>query len=176
MWFCIFLECISKKISKVFFLFLRWRRLWRRQYFKHIVCFIQHGEIISKKVGCGINTNLNVGFINAGNLNNKSTWLFEFYDDQGKAERIKNTIFPHYYNYFTLFFLWLFTLSLPFALASIMDNWILIPISMAISFAFYILNKSGVLTETPFEGRASDIAISTICRGIEIDMLVVEIR
>ena len=42
---------------------------------------------------------------------------------------------------------------------------------MAISFAFYILNKSGVLTETPFEGRASDTPISTICRGIEIDML-----
>lgn len=97
--------------------------------------------------------------------------LKKFYDDQGKAERIKNTIFPHYYNYFTLFFLWLFTMSLPFSLASIMDNWILIPISMAISFAFYILNKSGVLTETPFEGRAADIPITAICRGIEIDLL-----
>jgi len=97
--------------------------------------------------------------------------LKKFYDDQGKAERIKNTIFPHYYNYFTLFFLWLFTMSLPFSLASIMDNWILIPISIAISFAFYILNKSGVLTETPFEGRAADIPITAICRGIEIDML-----
>ena len=97
--------------------------------------------------------------------------LKKFYVDQGKAERIKNTIFPHYYNYFTLFFLWLFTLCLPFALANIMDNWILIPISISISFAFYILNKSGVLTETPFEGRASDTPLSTICRGIEIDLL-----
>ena len=33
--------------------------------------------------------------------------LKKFYDDQGKAERIKNTVFPYYYNYFTLFFLWL---------------------------------------------------------------------
>ena len=97
--------------------------------------------------------------------------LKKFYDDQGKAERIKNTIFPFYYNYFTNFFLLLFTISLPFALASVMSNWIMIPVSIAISFAFYILNKAGVLTETPFEGRAADTPLSTIVRGIEIDML-----
>ena len=61
-------------------------------------------------------------------------------------------------------------MSLPFALATIMSNWIMIPVSIAISFAFFILNKSGVLTETPFEGRAADTPISTICRGIEIDL------
>ncbi|MFT5779227.1 MAG: putative membrane protein [Crocinitomicaceae bacterium] len=97
--------------------------------------------------------------------------LKKFYDDQGKAERIKNTVFPHYYNYFTLFFLWLFTTSLPFALAGIMENWIMIPMSIAISFAFFILNKSGIITETPFEGRAADTPLTTICRGIEIDLL-----
>jgi putative membrane protein len=74
--------------------------------------------------------------------------LKKFYDDQGKAERIKNTVFPFYYNYFTNFFLLLFTISLPFALASVMNNWIMIPVSIAISFAFYILNKAGVITET----------------------------
>lgn len=94
-----------------------------------------------------------------------------FYDDQGKAERIKNTIFPFYYNYFTSLILWLFTLSLPFALATIMDNWIMIPVSILISFAFFILNKAGVITETPFEGIAADIPLTTICRTIEIDML-----
>lgn len=97
--------------------------------------------------------------------------LKKFYDDQGKAERIKNTVFPFYYNYFTLFFLWLFTLSLPFALAGIMNNWMMIPASILISFAFFILNKSGIITETPFEGRAADTPITSICRTIEIDML-----
>jgi putative membrane protein len=52
-----------------------------------------------------------------------------------------------------------------------MNNWILIPVSVTISFAFYILNKSGVITETPFEGRAADTPLSTIVRGIEIDLL-----
>ncbi|GAB5417220.1 MAG: bestrophin family ion channel [Crocinitomicaceae bacterium] len=97
--------------------------------------------------------------------------LTKFYDDQGKAERIKNTIFPYYYNYFTLFFLWLFTASLPFALAQIMDNVIMIPFSVLISFAFFILHKSGTMTENPFENVAADTPINTICRGIEIDLL-----
>lgn len=92
-------------------------------------------------------------------------------DEQGKSERIKNTSFPFYYNYFTKFFLWLFTLLLPFTLAGIMENWIMIPISVVISFAFSILSKTGVTTETPFEGAAADTPISTICRNIEIDLL-----
>ena len=111
------------------------------------------------------------GWIDEFRLNAIMSTLKKLYDDQGKSERIKGTIFPFYYNYFTLFFLWLFTFSLPFALAGMMDNWFLIPISVAISFAFAILNKTGIVTETPFEGRAADIPLSNICRTIEIDLL-----
>lgn len=111
------------------------------------------------------------GWIEEFRFNALIKTIKNFYDDQGKAERIKNTIFPFYYNYFTSLILWLFTMSLPFALATIMDNWIMIPVSILISFAFFILNKAGILTETPFEGTAADIPLSTICRTIEIDLL-----
>ncbi len=37
--------------------------------------------------------------------------------------------------------------------------------------AFAMLNKSGQITENPFEGRAADTPMSTIIRGIEIDLL-----
>ncbi|WP_425390389.1 bestrophin family protein [Ekhidna sp.] len=94
----------------------------------------------------------------------------EFYDLQGKAERIKGTIFPYYYNYFTGVFLWLFVICLPFALTTEM-GWGAIPMSIAISFVFTILEKSGAVTEDPFEGRAADTPISTITRNIEIDLL-----
>jgi ion channel-forming bestrophin family protein len=97
--------------------------------------------------------------------------LKKFYDDQGKSERIKNTIFPYYYNYFTRFFLQLFTLCLPFALVGLLGNYLMIPVSVLISFAFTILNKTGEITETPFEGRAADTPLSAICRTIEIDLL-----
>jgi putative membrane protein len=95
--------------------------------------------------------------------------LSKLYDDQGKSERIKNTVFPYYYNYFTSLFLRLFTLCLPFALVSHMD-WAMIPICTAISFVFAILDKTGQITEVPFEGRAADTPLKTLCRGIEIDL------
>ena len=95
--------------------------------------------------------------------------LKELYNLQGKAERIKNTVFPYYYNYFTRLFLWVFLLILPFALVENM-GWELIPLSLAISFVFHILDKSGAITEEPFEGRAADTPMLTLCRSIEIDM------
>jgi len=93
----------------------------------------------------------------------------KFYDNQGKCERIKNTIFPFYYNYFTRLFLWLFTLCLPFSLLSLMD-WMMIPMSVSICFVFTILEKSGIITEEPFEGRAADTPMKSLCRTIEIDL------
>lgn len=95
--------------------------------------------------------------------------LSKLYDDQGKSERIKNTVFPYYYNYFTRMFLRLFTICLPFALVSQMD-WAMIPIATAVSFVFAILDKTGLITEVPFEGRAADTPLKTLCRGIEIDL------
>lgn len=94
----------------------------------------------------------------------------EFYNLQGKAERIKNTVFPFYYNYFTRVFLWIFVICLPLGLVE-KTHWATIPMTAAIGFVFYILEKSGAITETPFEGRAADTPISTIVRGIEIDVL-----
>ena len=92
------------------------------------------------------------------------------YNEQGKAERIKNTVFPFYYNYFTRLFLWVFILLLPCALVEGM-NFMLIPIATMVAFVFYILDKSGEVTEEPFENRASDTPMSAICRTIEIDLL-----
>lgn len=94
----------------------------------------------------------------------------DMYAEQGKAERIKNTVFPFYYNYFTRVFLWVFILLLPCALVDSM-NYMLIPIASMVAFVFYILDKSGQITEEPFENRAADTPISAICRTIEIDML-----
>lgn len=94
----------------------------------------------------------------------------DFYSEQGKAERIKKTIFPFYYNYFTRVFLWIFIVLFPITIVEDM-LWGTIPISIAISFVFFILEKSGAVTEDPFEGRAADTPMANIVRTIEIDML-----
>ena len=95
--------------------------------------------------------------------------LEEFYNLQGKNERIKNTVFPYYYNYFTRVFLWLFVLCLPMALVDEM-GWATIPMTIAVSFVFSILEKAGGITEEPFENRAADTPMTTISRAIEIDL------
>lgn len=100
-----------------------------------------------------------------------ATLIRELYSLQGMCERIKNTVFPFYYNYYTKVFLWLFIICLPFSLAPLMNGVTAIAMSMGISFIFYILDKSGETTEDPFEGRASDTPMSTITRSIEIDLL-----
>jgi len=95
--------------------------------------------------------------------------LKEMYDLQGKAERIKKTVFPYYYTYFTNLFLWLFVILLPFSLVHEL-GWVVVPITTMISFVFLMLDKAGTTTEDPFEGRASDTPLSTLCRTIEIDL------
>ncbi|MTI30514.1 bestrophin family protein, partial [Xanthovirga aplysinae] len=112
---------------------------------------------------------LHKGWIEDFRLYNLTGLVTKLYDNQGKCERIKNTVFPFYYNYFTRLFLWLFIICLPFALVESMD-WVSIPMSIAIGFVFTVLEKSGINTEDPFEGRASDIPLENLCRNIEIDL------
>ncbi|MEQ8323179.1 MAG: bestrophin family ion channel [Vicingaceae bacterium] len=113
---------------------------------------------------------LNLGAIEDFRHLGMMTSIKDFYDQQGKCERIKKTVFPFYYTYFTGVFLWMFIILLPFTLVGHM-NYLSVPLSVAISFAFYILDKTGNITEEPFENRASDIPMTSLCRTIEVDML-----
>jgi putative membrane protein len=94
----------------------------------------------------------------------------EMYALQGKAERIKNTVFPYYYNYYTGVFLWLFIFLLPCALVDQM-NAFMIPVTVGIAFVFVTLDKTGKVTEDPFENRAADTPMLALCRTIEIDLM-----
>src|SRR5690606_2903568 len=94
----------------------------------------------------------------------------EFYNLQGMAERIKGTVFPYYYSFFTRLFLWVFVILLPFSLVAQL-HWLCIPVTAMVSFIFVILEKTGAVTEDPFEDRSSDVPLDTICRTIEIDLL-----
>ena len=96
--------------------------------------------------------------------------LKEMYDLQGKAERIKKTVFPYYYEYFTRLFLWIFILFLPLALVPLM-GWHSAPLSVLTSFVFYILERTGAATETPLDWNSSGTPMSTLCRVIEVDVL-----
>ena len=48
--------------------------------------------------------------------------------------------------------------------------WLTIPFSIIVSWVFHTMERIGRVGENPFEGTANDIPITTMSRGIEIDL------
>jgi len=108
----------------------------------------------------------------------------DFYDHQGKSERIKNFPYPRQFATINGFFIKLFCFLLPFGLLKEFDKlnesvegimkgnmvWMVIPFSVLISWVYTSLEVVGESTENPFEGSANDVPISQMSRTIEIDL------
>jgi putative membrane protein len=102
--------------------------------------------------------------------------LKEFYDQQGKCERIKNFPYPRQFASINLFFIRLFIVLVPLGMlqefAKMGENWVWlnIPFSALVSWVFNSMEKVGESTENPFEGNANDVPITALSRTIEIDL------
>ncbi len=111
--------------------------------------------------------------------------LEQFYNFQGKCERIKNTPFPRQYAYFSKVFAYIFVLLLPFGLLDIFleemhggahENYpqryifLLMPVSVLVSWIFLTWEIIGDNSEDPFEGRVNDVPMTALTRTIEIDL------
>ncbi len=113
--------------------------------------------------------------------------LQELFTLQGKSERIKNFPYPRHFATLNHYFMWIFVLLLPFALApqfaeigqEISETqpifgdlfiWLSIPFYIMVAWVFHTMERIGRTGENPFEGSANDVPISTIARGIEIDL------
>ncbi len=108
----------------------------------------------------------------------------DFYDHQGKAERIKNFPYPRQFATINSLFVKLFCIMLPFSMLKDFDKlnesveglmkgnmvWLVVPFSVLISWVYTSLEQVGESTENPFEGSANDVPISQMSRTIEIDL------
>lgn len=111
----------------------------------------------------------------------------ELFTLQGKSERIKNFPFPRQYATINHYFMWLLLLLLPLAMvpqfAEIGTDiaksypmfgkyfiWLTVPFYTAVAWMFHTMERIGRTGENPFEGTSNDVPISTIARGIEIDL------
>lgn len=111
----------------------------------------------------------------------------EFFTLQGKSERIKNFPYPRQFATLNHLFMWVFVLLLPLALVpqfadlgtEIVEKspvvgklfvWFSIPFYVIVAWIFHTMERIGRTGENPFEGTANDVPISTIARGIEIDL------
>ena len=113
--------------------------------------------------------------------------LQELVSLQGKSERIKNFPYPRHFATLNHLFMWLLVLLLPLGLvpqfANIGDKfveshplagelfvWLSIPFYVVVAWIFHTMERVGRTGENPFEGTVNDVPISTIARGIEIDL------
>ncbi len=113
--------------------------------------------------------------------------LEEFFTLQGKSERIKNFPYPRQYATLSYHFVRIFLFLLPFGIvpefarigSQVADGfpligeifvWLAVPFCLAVSWVFHTMERIGRVGENPFEGSANDVPISTIARGIEIDL------
>ena len=91
-------------------------------------------------------------------------------DHMGKSERIKNTVYPTSYVYFTRLFIWvlvvLVTLNLSDTIGSrsIFFGWI-------IGFVFHATHLNGMSLVNPFEEIPTGIPLNQMSRTIEINLL-----
>lgn len=106
--------------------------------------------------------------------------LKDLYDNQGKAERIKNFPYPRQFSSINLYFTFAFCALLPLGFIGEFSKlgekfgdgiiWLTIPFSILIGWVFLVLEQIGESTENPFEGNANDVPITQISRNIEIDV------
>ena len=110
--------------------------------------------------------------------------LNEFFEHQGKSERIKNFPYPRQFASINTFFIRLFCFLLPFGMLLEFQKlndyvegpmkghmvWLVLPFSVLISWVYTSLEQVGESTENPFEGSSNDVPISQISRMIEIDL------
>jgi putative membrane protein len=95
---------------------------------------------------------------------------------QGKAERIKNFPLPRQYATVNRWFVQLFLVLLPFGLLGSFESlgdyraWLTVPITMILAWVFTLWDLLQNYSENPFEGLINDIPMTSMSRGIEIDL------
>ncbi|NND80021.1 MAG: hypothetical protein HKN53_08980 [Maribacter sp.] len=87
----------------------------------------------------------------------------------GKAERIKNTPFPKTYRLTLHLFIYIFLITLSFALTE-MPSLFEIPFMVFVSIPFFLVEKIAFHIQDPFENRPTDTAMTSISRSIEINI------
>jgi len=99
-----------------------------------------------------------------------NTTLVGLVDAMGKAERIKNTVFPTEYPFYLHLSIYLFLAFMSVSLANLGHHWEILLI-IFISAPFFMLEKAAEHLQDPFENRPSDVPVSAIARTIEINIL-----
>ncbi|WP_149275249.1 bestrophin family protein [Pareuzebyella sediminis] len=175
---------IYKQIAYVHALRIHFRRLDTWDELKKFLSDEEYKEIITaKNIPYKINVVMGYEIRRATTSNLLSWWYTSPLEDSlnnflkvfSMSEKIKSTPLLRQYDIFTRLFVMLFIALLPFGLLDVfgtMDNssWVMIPLSILISFVFIVLERTGAANEDPFENRTTDVPLNFICNAIERDL------
>jgi putative membrane protein len=109
---------------------------------------------------------LRMGWINEYQQVTMDETLTRFSNSMGACERIKNTIFPVTYSFYIHLLVLLFVLLLPFALIESFGIF-QIPLVVAISSSFFLIEKMAIHLQDPFENKPTDTPTTAISQTIE---------
>lgn len=90
-------------------------------------------------------------------------------DWMGMSERIKSTIFPKLYTLTLKFFLYLFVMLLPLGVLEYFGYTEAL-FMIIICMPFFMLEKTALHLQDPFENRPTDISVTTIANTIETNI------
>lgn len=108
----------------------------------------------------------------------------DFQELQCRSERIKDFPYPRQHAFINTAFVRIMCVLLPIGMISefeamntVVDGWakgnmvwLVVPLSLLISWMYTSLDQVGESTENPFEGGANDVPITRICSEVETDL------
>lgn len=96
--------------------------------------------------------------------------LTKFCDHMGKSERIKGTVFPTTYNFYTKIFIWFLIISVTMVLGDLLGK-VAILFGFLVGYIFMTIQHMGQALMEPFDQIPTGISLNQITRTIEIDLL-----
>jgi putative membrane protein len=124
---------------------------------------------IQRRMAVLIQESFERGWLDGAQLIVLDNALTELANAQGGCERLKNTPMPKQYDYFPRLLVHASCVLLPFGMVASLG--LLTPIgSTALGFVFCALEKIGRDLEHPFNNSVHDVALTSICRTIEINL------
>ncbi|MGI9546214.1 MAG: bestrophin family protein, partial [Flavobacteriaceae bacterium] len=96
--------------------------------------------------------------------------LICFSDEMGMSERIKNTVFPTTYTFFTKLAIWLFVICTVAVFDETVGPWCVL-FGIIIGYVFLVIHFIGLALVNPFDLIPTGISLDQITRTIEINLL-----
>lgn len=121
-------------------------------------------------MGRDIQLALDEGWINRFQQVEIDKTITRLCDAMGKCERIKNTVFPITYSLYIHLAMMLFIILLPFSIIEFVGMFE-IPLVIAISACFLLIEKMAIHLQDPFENKPTDTPMTTIAQTIEKNLV-----